>query len=63
MQITIGQLIRQQIILTAKKHLDTQMSVKEVSHLLSFEDHNNFSSFFKHYTGLTPTAYQNKKVQ
>lgn len=63
MQITIGQLIRQQIILTAKKHLDEQMSIKEVSYLLNFEENNHFSSFFKRYTGLTPTQYQKKKVQ
>ncbi|MBO6517619.1 MAG: helix-turn-helix domain-containing protein [Bacteroidia bacterium] len=63
MQITIGQLIRQQIILTAKKHLDEHVSVKEVSHLLNFEESNHFSSFFKHYTGLTPSQYQSKKVQ
>lgn len=61
MQITIGQLIRQQIILTAKKYLHEQMSVKEVAYLLNFEERNHFSSFFKHYTGLTPTQYQKKK--
>lgn len=63
MQITIGQLIRQQIILTAKKHLDQNIPIKEISNILNFEETNHFSSFFKHYTGLTPTQYQEKKVQ
>ncbi len=63
MQTTIGQLIRQQIILTAKKHLDEGVPVKDISYLLHFEENNHFSSFFKHYTGQTPTQYQDKKVQ
>lgn len=63
MQTTIGQLVRQYIVLTAKKHLDEDMPVKEVSHLLNFEENNHFSAFFKHYTSMTPTQYQDRKVQ
>lgn len=63
MRTTLGQLIRQQIIQTAKTQLDKKMPIKEVSKLLNFEENNHFSAFFKHYTGLTPTEYQNQKVQ
>lgn len=63
MQVSIGQLIRQQILLTAKKRLDEGVSIKEIAHLLNFEESNHFSAFFKHYAGLTPTQYQERKVQ
>jgi len=62
MQVTIGQLIRQQIVLTAKEYLEQGVSVKEVATLLNFEENNHFSAFFKHHTDLTPTQFQ-KKVQ
>lgn len=58
MNISLGQLIRQEMILTAQKMLAESESIVEVSHKLRFEEPNHFSSFFKRYTGLTPTEYK-----
>ena len=63
LQISIGQLIRQELVKTAKKYLSENMPVNEVADLLHFEESNHFSAFFKHYSGMTPTAFQNQKVQ
>tara|TARA_A100000171_G_scaffold50270_1_gene61215 strand:+ start:9215 stop:10258 length:1044 start_codon:yes stop_codon:yes gene_type:complete len=56
--ISIGQLIRQQLIKSAKKDLQQGYQVHEISTRLGFEEPNHFSTFFKHNTGITPTAYQ-----
>ena len=61
LQTSLGQLIRQQIIGTAKKLLEQQMPITDVAYSLGFEEPNHFSQFFKHYTGLTPSQYLNKK--
>lgn len=58
MNISLGQLIRQEMILTAQKRLAESESIVEISHKLRFEEPNHFSSFFKRYTGLTPTEYK-----
>ena len=63
LQISIGQLIRQEIIQTARKLLQENRPVKEVAFELGFEETNHFSSFFKNYTTLTPTEFQNKKYK
>jgi len=63
LQISIGQLIRQEIVHSAKSFLKQGMPVNEVAFRLGFEESNHFSSFFKHHTGLTPTDFQNQKVQ
>lgn len=57
MNISLGQLIRQEIISSAKKMLDQHMTVKETSLQLGFEEPNNFSSFFQRYTGISPTSF------
>lgn len=62
LQISVGQLIRQQLIVTAKKLLQKD-TVNEVAFRLGFEEPNHFSSFFKHYTNTTPTQFQNKKYK
>ena len=54
---SLGQLIRQEIIITAKKLLLQNLSVKEISYELGFEEPNHFSSFFKHYYGSTPSDF------
>ncbi|WP_420387828.1 helix-turn-helix domain-containing protein [Roseivirga sp.] len=61
LQISLGQLIRQQIIKTAKRLLEEQMPITEVAFSLGFEEPNHFSQFFKHYTQFTPSQYLNKK--
>ncbi|MEO1048979.1 MAG: AraC family transcriptional regulator [Bacteroidota bacterium] len=60
---SIGQIIRQEMIRTAKTHLLNGHPVHEVAVLLHFEEPNHFSAFFKHYTGLTPTDFIRQKVQ
>lgn len=60
MNASLGQLIRQEMILTAQKMLSESESVTEISRQLRFEEPNHFSSFFKRYTGLTPSEYQAK---
>ncbi len=61
LQISIGQLIRRQIIRTAKSELSETMSIAEVSHMLGFEEANHFTSFFKRYTDMTPSEFLTKK--
>ncbi|MEL6538200.1 MAG: helix-turn-helix domain-containing protein, partial [Bacteroidota bacterium] len=63
LQTSMGQLIRLQLIKTAKNYLQEGRSVQEISRLLHFEEPNHFSHFFKHYTGTSPTTYSPKKVQ
>lgn len=61
MNTSLGQLIRFEIINTAKTMLLQEVSITEISHRLRFEEPNHFSSFFKHYTGQSPTDFKNKK--
>ncbi len=61
LNISIGQLIRQQIINTAKSLLAYEIPINEIAFRLGFEEANHFSAFFKHQTGLTPSEYKNKK--
>ena len=58
MNISLGQLIRQEIISSAKEMLSQNMTVKETSYQLGFEEPNNFSSFFQRYTGVSPISFQ-----
>lgn len=62
LNISIGQLIRQELIVSAKKHLrENHLSIQETAFELGFEEPNHFSAFFKTYTGLTPTDFKSKK--
>jgi len=63
LNISIGQLIRLQLIKSAKNYLKEGLPVKEVARILHFEEANHFSSFFKHYTGNTPSFFISQKVQ
>ena len=58
LNVTIGQLIRQQLINTAKILLQTDVTVKSIAYELGFEEANHFSSFFKRYTALSPLEYR-----
>lgn len=60
MNASLGQLIRQEMILTAQRMLAESESIVEISRKLRFEEPNHFSSFFKRYTGLTPTEFKHK---
>ncbi|WP_295720180.1 AraC family transcriptional regulator [Mucilaginibacter sp.] len=51
--------IRQEIILEAKRLLYySQLNVKEIAHMLGYEDHAYFSRFFKKAEGITPLAFR-----
>ena len=61
MNTSLGQLIRLEIINTAKRMLLAGENTTTISLKLGFEETNHFSNFFKHYTGLTPTEFKSKK--
>ncbi|GAA0894455.1 hypothetical protein GCM10009122_41360 [Fulvivirga kasyanovii] len=63
LQVSVGQLIRQEIIKTAKRYLKAGMPVNEIARILNFEEPNHFSAFFKQYVGLPPSEYPKQKVQ
>ena len=63
LNISLGQLIRNELIKSAKRFLIEGMAVKEVAFALGFEESNHFSSFFKHHTGITPTSFLSKKYK
>lgn len=58
LNVTLGQLIRQELINTAKFLLQSDMNVKEIAYELGFEEANHFSAFFKHHTALTPLRFR-----
>ncbi|MFT5821948.1 MAG: AraC-like DNA-binding protein [Crocinitomix sp.] len=62
MNTSLGQLIRMEIIKSAKNSLLQGGSVLEVAYLLKFEEPQHFSSFFKKYTGLTPTEFKKSNL-
>ncbi|MCG8577868.1 MAG: AraC family transcriptional regulator [Flavobacteriales bacterium] len=60
LQITLGQVIRQEILKTAKLRLLQHVPVQEVARELHFEESNHFTAFFKHYEGISPSDYLKK---
>ena len=50
-------IIYKQIILEAKRLLNTGMSTKEAAYDLNFEDPSHFSKFFKTQTGISPSEF------
>ena len=52
-------IIYRQIIMEAKRLLNTRMSIKETAYDLEFDDPAHFSKFFKTKTGLSPSEFQN----
>lgn len=58
LNITIGQLIRQEIIRTAKAFLHSDMPITMIADELGFEEPNHFSAFFKHYAAMSPSVYR-----
>jgi len=59
MNITLGQLIRFQLMNSAKKMLEEGGKVTEVAYALGFNDLGHFSRFFTRYTGKPPSNYKN----
>ena len=60
MNLSVGQLVRNEIIKSAKVML-LSLPVKEVAFELGFEEPNHFSAFFKKYTGINPSQFPQKK--
>ena len=58
---SLGQLIRNELVQTAKGMLLQDQSIIDISYRLGFEEPNHFSQFFKHYSGMTPTDYKLQK--
>ncbi|MEQ9425082.1 MAG: AraC family transcriptional regulator [Cyclobacteriaceae bacterium] len=63
LNLSLGQLIRFEIVNSAKQKLLNGATIKEVAFELRFEEANHFSSFFKQYTGNTPTEFLGKKYK
>ena len=61
MNNSLGQLIRLELINTAKIMLMEGESIHTIAHRIGFEEPNHFSRFFKHYSGMSPTDFKNKK--
>ncbi|TPD67057.1 helix-turn-helix domain-containing protein [Flavobacterium microcysteis] len=56
------QLIQQRISTESKRLLsNTNLSIKEIAFELGFADHAYFSNFFKSQTGMTPSAFREKR--
>ncbi|WP_411031072.1 helix-turn-helix domain-containing protein [Spongiimicrobium sp. 3-5] len=58
---SLGQLIRFELVNTAKSMLAQDAPIQDISYRLGFEEPNHFSGFFKHYTGHSPTDFKRKK--
>lgn len=60
LNVTLGHLIRSELIKTAKILLHTNSTIKKIANELGFEEANHFSTFFKQYTNQTPSEYKRK---
>lgn len=60
---SLGQLIRLELINTAKKRLALGEPIHETAYSIGFSEANHFSTFFKRYTQQSPSEYQNKKYK
>lgn len=59
--ISAGDLIRNRIILEAKRLLiNLDLSISEIAYRLNFSDNSNFTKFFKKYVGTTPEEFRRK---
>ncbi|WP_205728957.1 helix-turn-helix domain-containing protein [Flagellimonas onchidii] len=62
-QHTAKQHVHEHLLRLAKSRLlQTDMSVKEIAYSLHFDSPNNFSSFFKKYTGKTPNSFRKEAI-
>lgn len=61
LNISLGQLIRYELIQTAKTMLIQEHSIIDIAFRLGFEEPNHFSQFFKHYSGSSPSDYKLQK--
>ena len=64
MGISAGEVIRNRIILEAKRLLiNFDLSVGDIAQELNFPDNSYFVKFFKKYTHTTPEAFRNKNYR
>lgn len=61
LNISLGQLIRNELVNSSKLFLEENTPIQEVAHKLGFEESNHFSNFFKHHTGKTPSEFKLEK--
>ncbi len=61
LNISLGQLIRNELVSSSKIRLAENMPIQEVAYQLGFEESNHFSNFFKHHTGRTPSEFKSEK--
>ncbi len=61
MNTSLGQLIRLEIINSAKSMILEGQSITSISRQLGFEEANHFSRFFKHYSKQSPSEFKSKK--
>jgi len=61
MNTSLGQLIRIELINSAKLMILEGQSIVSISRQLGFEEPNHFSRFFKHYSKMTPSEFKLKK--
>lgn len=61
MNTSLGQLIRLELVNSAKLMIIEGQSIVSISKQLGFEEPNHFSRFFKHYSQLTPSEFKSKK--
>lgn len=62
LKVSATQLIQLRLCTEAKRLLQsTTLSIKEISGELGFVDHAYFSNFFKAKTGMSPTAFRDKR--
>lgn len=61
MNMSLGRLIRYELINSAKLLLNNNETIASISEELGFKEPNHFSRFFKHYSGIAPTEFKQKK--
>ncbi|WP_432713706.1 helix-turn-helix domain-containing protein [Pedobacter sp.] len=61
--ISAGQLIRDRVILEAKRLLiNMKLSIADISIQLDFNDQSYFIKFFKKHTGTTPSIFRKQNL-
>lgn len=55
---TVGELIREKLLADAKRQLHSDAPIKDIAFDLGFEEANHFTTYFKHYTNITPTDFR-----
>ena len=55
-------IIYDQVIMEAKRLLQTSISAKEAAYNLNFDDPAHFSKFFKNQTGISPSEFQKQQI-